>query len=116
MKFWVYLKKELSDLQPDFEKIFGVNNLYRDYENVWEWLESVDRQSDLYVNISRPHNWSKGEYDTPIKMIVESNNGVELNEAEFARRIKKQLKCDVYAGEILDDQQHDKSIRYERKY
>ncbi|MHA7059489.1 hypothetical protein ACWGOQ_0019845 [Aquimarina sp. M1] len=91
MKFWIYIKKELTDLQSDFEKIFEVDNLYRDYENVWEWIESTDRKSNLYLNISRPHDWKKGEYNKPIIIEVKSNNGTELDESEIAYKIKEQL-------------------------
>ena len=99
MKFWIYLEKELRELQPEFEKIFGVDNLYRDYENVWEWLESSDKKSKFYLNISRPHDWEKGEYEKPIMIIVESNIEEPLNEEEIAKMIKEELKCDVFAGE-----------------
>ena len=116
MKFWIYIKKELSDLQTDFEKIFGVDNLYRDYENVWEWLESSDRKSNLYLNISRPHDWKKGEYKKPIIIIVESNNGTELSELEIAFKIKKQLNCPVYSGEIHADRNDNPVIGKKRKY
>ncbi len=116
MKFWIYLERDLIDLQPEFEKIFRVNNLYRDYENVWEWIESSDRKSNLYLNISRPHDWEKGEYKKPIMIIVESNNGIELNESEIALRIKKQFNCDVFAGKIYTDQNDNPVIEEKRKY
>ena len=116
MKFWIYIEKELSDLQTDFEKIFGVNNLYWDYENVWEWIESSERKSELYLNISRPHDWVKGEYDKPIMIRVESNNGAELIESEIAFKIKKQLNCEVYAGEIHADRNDNPVIGEKRKY
>ena len=116
MKFWIYLEKELSDLQSDFEKIFEVDNLYHDYENVWEWVESSDRESNTYLNVSRPHDWSKGEYDKPIVIIVESNNGTELIEVEIAHRIKAQLNCEVFAGKIHADRNDNPVIEEERKY
>ncbi|WP_109853450.1 hypothetical protein [Aquimarina sp. AU58] len=117
MKFWIYIKKELTDLQSDFEKIFEVDNLYRDYENVWEWIESSDRKSNLYLNISRPHDWKKGEYDKPIMIEVESNNGTELDESEIAYKIKEQLNCgEVYAGEIHADKNDNPVITEERRY
>lgn len=116
MKFWIFIEKELSDLQADFEKIFGVNNLYRDYENVWEWIESSDHKSDLYLNISRPHDWEKGEYDKPIMITVESNNGTELIESEIASKIKKALNCDVFAGQIHADRNDNPVIEEQRKY
>ena len=116
MKFWIYLEKELTEIQSNFEKIFVVDNLYNDYENVWEWIESKDRESSIYLNISRPHDWKKGEYDKPIMIIVESNNGTELNEQEIANKIKRELKCDVFAGEIFAEKQDNPIIGEKRKY
>ncbi len=103
MKFWIYLERELSDLQWEFEKIFGVDNLYRDYENVWEWLESSDQNSEYYLNISRSHNWKTGDFDKPIMIIAQSNTPEKLDEASIAKRIKDRLACDVFAGEITID-------------
>jgi len=116
MKFWIYLKRELTDLQSDFEKIFGVDNLYNDYENVWEWIESSDRKSNIYLNISRPHDWNKGVYEKPIMIKVESNNGIKLNEEKIAKSIKERLKCEVFAGEIFADENDNPVIKEERKY
>lgn len=116
MKFWFYIAKELSDLESDFQRIFEVNNLYRDYENVWEWIESIDRKSKVYLNISRQHNWEKGEYDKPIILIIESNNVSRLNEAEIAFKIKKEFNCPVYAGEINIDQNDNPIIGVNREY
>ena len=110
------MKKELSDLQTDFEKIFRVDSLYRDYENVWEWIESNDHKSNFYLNISRPHDWEKGEYDKPIMIIVESNSETKLNELEIAFKIKKQLNCRVYAGEIHADRNNNPVIGEKREY
>ena len=116
MKFWIYLEKELSELQIDFEKIFEVDNLYHDYENVWEWIESSDQKSNLYLNISRPHDWEKGEYDEPIMIEVKSNNGNVLNELEIALKIKKQLNCEVFAGIIHADENDNPVIIEKRIY
>ena len=116
MKFWIYLERGLTDLQPDFKNIFGVDNLYYDYENVWEWIESSDKKSKIYLNISRPHDWKKGEYDKPIMITVESNNGTELIEVEIAHRIKAQFNCEVFAGKIHADRNDNPVIEEERKY
>ena len=116
MKFWIYIERDLIELQPKFEKIFGVDNLYRDYENVWEWIESSDRTLNIYLNISRPHDWEKGEYDKPIMITVESNNENKLNEEEIASMIKNGLKCEVFAGEIFADENDNPVIGEKRKY
>jgi hypothetical protein len=99
MKCWIYLEKELSELQEGFESIFEVNNLYRDYENVWEWIESEHRNAPFYLNISRSHDWSKGDYDQPIMILVESTEGKHLDEKEIALKIKNQFNCAVFVGE-----------------
>lgn len=116
MKFWIYLERELSNLQPEFERIFKVDNLYHDYENIWEWLESKDRNSLYYLNISRPHDWNKGIYDKPILIKVESNEGKQLDESIIARMIRDELRCDVFAGEISGDENDGSQSIEIRKY
>lgn len=115
MNFWIYLERELIDLQTDFEKIFSVNNLYHDYENVWEWIESSDRDSEIYLNISRPHDWKKGEYDKPIMIRVESRLK-NLSEETIANAIKNEFRCNVFAGEISVDENDNSVIIEKRKY
>ena len=116
IKFWIYIDRELSELQPKFEKIFGVDNLYRDYENVWEWIESSDSASSLYLNISRTHDWEKGEYNKPIMITVESNTEEDLNEEKIANLIKDELNCEVFTGEIFADNNDNPIIGEKRKY
>jgi hypothetical protein len=100
MKLNIYLKRELRELQPEFEKILGVDNLCRDYENNWEWLESRDTNSNYYLNISRPHNWKIGEYEKPIEIIIKSNLGEPLNGDLIIEKIKEGFKCDVVMVDI----------------
>ena len=85
---------------PRFEKAFGVDNLYRDYENMWEWLESKDRESEFYLNISRSHDWEKGNYDEPINMIIEKNSKELIDEDEIGRMLFKEFKITIYFGEL----------------
>ena len=116
MKFWIYLERELSDLILDFETIFGIDNLYRDYENVWEWITSSDTAATYDLNISRTHNWEKGNYDKPIIIIVKSEDRDSMNEVEIALRIKHHFKCDVYAGEIKVDSDDNPIFGKHRTY
>ena len=116
MKFWIYLERELSDLQSEFEEIFGVNNLYRDYENVWEWLESEDDTAKFNLKISRSHNWKTGDYDKPILILVHSESEPVLNESQIAMRIKDRFNCDVFAGEITFESYDKIIIGDHRKY
>ena len=99
-RFWMFLEIELTDLLPRFEKVFGVDNLYRDYENVWEWLESKDRESEFYLNISRSHDWKKGNYDEPINMIIEKNSKELIDEDKIGRMLFKEFKITIYFGEL----------------
>ncbi|MGB0521661.1 MAG: hypothetical protein ACPGJS_01815 [Flammeovirgaceae bacterium] len=116
MKFWIYSEKELADLQSGFEKIFEVDNLYHDYENVWEWIESIDKKASYYLNIRRPHNWEHGVYDKPIIIKVETNDGTDIDEIKIALKIKSEFRCDVFAGEIFADSDDNPIIKEERKY
>lgn len=96
----MYLEVELTDLLPRFEKAFQIDNLYRDYENVWEWLESKDRKSEFYLNISRSHNWKKGNYFEPINMIIEKNSEESISEDEIGKRLFNEFKTTIYFGEL----------------
>lgn len=116
MKFWIYLDKELVELKPDFEKLFGVENLYHDYENVWEWIESADRNSEIYLNISRTHDGISGDYDKPIMIKIEAHDALQLNEWEIAMKVKEHINCEVFAGEIHADQDDNPVILEERRY
>ncbi len=116
MKFWIYLERELSELLPEFKKIFGVNNLYYDYENVWEWIESKNENSKYYLNISRSHDWNKGDYDKPIMIKIKSNSNKKLNEEEIAKMIKEKFRCDVFVGEILVESSDNILIKNSKKY
>ena len=116
MKYWIYISEELKELKPLFEKVFEVDNLYFDYENVWEWIESSNKNSKYYLNIARTHVDLKGEYNKPIMILVKSNAKEELDEQGIAFRIKHVLKCDVYAGDICADDNDNPIIGRHRKY
>lgn len=99
-RFWMFLEIELTDLLPRFEKVFQIDNLYQDYENVWEWLESKDRKSEFYLNISRSHDWKKGNYDEPINMMIERNSKKSINQDEIGKNLLKEFKTTIYFGEL----------------
>lgn len=96
----MFLEIELTDLLPRFEKIFQVNNLYQDYENVWEWIESKDRASKFYLNISRSHDWEKGTYSEPINMIIEKNLKEPINEDEIGKKLFDEFRTTIFFGEL----------------
>lgn len=98
--FWIYLEREFTDLMPEFEKILGVNNLYRDYESTWEWIESKDRKARYFINIRRSHNWKQGDYNEPIHITIEPTTGQNIQEEYLAKLLKDGLHCDVFACEV----------------
>lgn len=99
-RFWMFLEIELSDMLPRLEKVFQVNNLHRDYENVWEWLESTDKAEELYFNISRSHNWEVGNYTDPICLLVEKTTGEPLEVEAIGRKLSIEFETTVYYGEL----------------
>ncbi|MCB9333910.1 MAG: hypothetical protein H6574_22875 [Lewinellaceae bacterium] len=110
-KFWLYLEIELTDLLPRFERIFQVDNLYRDYENVWEWIESRDSTGEIYLNISRSHNWENGNYSEPIQIILAHNSKEPIDEDEIGRKLLEEFKTPVFYGEL--DMNTSKAERYQ---
>jgi hypothetical protein len=104
MNYWFYLNRELTDICDQFQEIFGINSLQRDYENHWEWLEGKSADSTIYINVSRPHNWKTGEYDQPIRVRVEVNGGNEndLNLIhDFGYKLSSVLNKEVYFGDVV---------------
>ena len=104
--FWCYLESELLDLLPQFEKIFPISNIQRDYENVWEWLES--NGNDFNLNVSRSHNWKTGDYDDPIKIEISSEN-LKV-EDYYGNLFLQQFKTTIYFGELSHDDLGKNSI------
>lgn len=96
----MFLEIELIDLLPRFEKVFQIDNLYRDYENVWEWLESGDRKGEIYLNISRSHNWEKGNYTEPINIRIERNLKEPINVNESGKKLFDEFQTKIYFGEL----------------
>lgn len=117
MKFWVYSTIELIELKTQFEEVFKGHNLYHDYENFWEWIESENRNSSFYLNISRAHHdWQKSRFNEPIIIMIEPNNGQKLNEEEIALMMKDKLECEVFAGEISIGKNDKIIIGRKKKY
>ena len=100
MCVWMFLEIELSDLISKFEKVFQVDNLYYDYENVWEWIESKDRKGEIYLNVSRSHDWEKGNYSEPINMIVEKNSKEPINEDAIGKKLSEEFRTTIFWGEL----------------
>jgi hypothetical protein len=94
--FWLYLEIELLELLPRLEKIFPNLKIQRDYENVWEWLESFE--NGFKLNVSRSHNWEKGDYFDPIKIEIYSEN---LSDEDFYGNLFfSEFDSTIYFGEL----------------
>ena len=99
-RFWMYLEVELHELKERFEKLFQVDDLYRDYENVWEWIESSNKEGELYLNISRSHNWTSGNYNEPINIFIKINTAEPINDEEIGFKLLEEFKVPIYFGEL----------------
>lgn len=103
MNFWMYISNEILDLENDFAEIFKVNGFYRDYENVWEWIEGNSFWLNLKINISRKHNWIQGEYEEPLRIridykIPDLNNENIIN--EIGQALLYKFNVEIFYGEI----------------
>lgn len=97
LTMWTYSNKEISDLELEFEKVFNVN-LFRDYENVWEWIWNGPATENK-INISREHNMSTGIYEKPLRIILNWQSK-EINRDETIRKLQAVLKTKIFIGEI----------------
>ncbi len=115
-RFWMYLEMELLDLLPKFEQAFQVDNLYHDYENVWEWIESRDKKSPVYLNISRSHDWEKGNYKEPISISIESNTEEPVIVDEMGLKLKKVFCTTIYYGDLWIEKDDSIYTKLEKKF
>lgn len=101
-KFWFFIEQELSEVVNTMKDIFHISGLYRDYEDTWEWLESEDKDAEVYVNISREHNWKNGIYTCPVILVLrrkeEHFSLIEINELGII--IANMLGTVVFYGDI----------------
>lgn len=106
------LARELEDCGKDIMAVFGVADVSRDYENVWEWIES-SKSEQMHVNISRPHNWKTGDYDVPVIVRVSGPPDRLADELFFgyAQQIANRLRTDVWVGRPIFQPDNDR--RYE---
>ena len=81
-----------------------------------EWLESENKDLKYYLNISRPHDCNKGVYSKPIIILVEHNEKDQLNADSIAERIKRELNCDVFSGEIYYNSGDEPLIKSSHQY
>ena len=70
-KIWFFCRNEIMDLSSTFSLFFEADDLERDYENVWEWMEGYSRKYKVKINISREHDWEMGCYNKPIIIMMD---------------------------------------------
>ena len=99
LNIWTYCNKEISELLPKFDQIFGIK-LIRDYENIWEWIWNGSNANDK-INISREHNMKTGEYDKPLRIVLSWKSEI-LNQEELIHKIQSILKTPLFIGEIIN--------------
>jgi hypothetical protein len=108
------LARELDDCGKDIMAVFGVADFYRDYENVWEWVESREGQH-LDVNIARPHNGKTGDYDVPVIVKVSGAQKLLTDEILFSRaqQLADKLCTEVWLGRPIFNDKNDSRYDFE---
>ncbi|MDQ0112449.1 hypothetical protein [Paenibacillus harenae] len=109
--FWFFIEREMTDFIKDLNFLSCLDESHRDYEDTWEWYEfgSIDQISnDIYINISRKHNWKQGIYKCPVRLKYE-NSGMEINEIGLS--ISNQLGLKVYYGQVIYEGGNDYSYK-----
>ncbi|WNR46878.1 hypothetical protein [Paenibacillus roseipurpureus] len=99
-KFWFFIERELPEITEDLKHSLNLPDYYSDYEDTWEWCESVARDqngTDCYFDIAREHNWKHGKYECPVIFILKN---FPSNIEELGNRIMQKLKVSVYYGHV----------------
>ena len=113
LTFWTYSEIELVDLIEPFSKLFNSIDLTHDYENVWEWLKGSSSKFKSKINVSREHDWEKGEYDKPL-IIHFYYRGFRKNKAisEIGKLLANEFKREVNFGniDVLKDDSYKQEI------
>ena len=106
------LARELDDCGGEIMAVFGVTDFYRDYENIWEWVESRKGQP-LDVNISRPHDWKTGNYDVPVIVRLSGRKALLTDKIlfEHAQHLADRLHTEIWVGRPIFKDKDDS--RYE---
>ena len=89
LTFWTYSEKELSDLTKPLSELLDSKDLTRDYENVWEWIEGSSSELKSKINVSREHDWEKGEYEKPLILSFDYQG---FNKNKTVEKIGKRLR------------------------
>jgi len=101
LKFWTYSNIELEDLRKPLSKLLNTSELVRDYENVWEWIQGYCPKFRAKINVSREHDWEKGNFDKPLILTF---NYTGFNKSKTTNKIGQILaeyfNQDVNFGEI----------------
>ncbi len=92
--FWLFSEKELSDLHPIFENMFPTLSLYSDCEDTWEWLIGKTKTEDLFINISRKHNWKHGLYDEEVIIIIDTYNNEDVD--FYEKMLKEKFETTIF--------------------
>jgi len=102
LTYWTYSNKEISDLEDIFANLFESKDLYRDYENVWEWLEGNSEKYQSTINISREHNWVNGCFEKPLIIRLDFKSGIENNmKNEIGQILATEFNIKIYFGSIV---------------
>jgi len=123
----MYLKIEINgELNALMQKVWPSkteDELYRGYENEYEWVWIVLPEHQICLNVSRAHDWGeeKENYPTYISGFSSDQEGsqrVESISPEISIRIAQALECKVFVhdGNYYIDKQEGKLINvYEPK-
>lgn len=115
--YWTYIEKEMSDLIEIFEQMFPDLKFYRDYEDTWEWIQTEDRNTKNYLNISRRHNWETGIYDDKLKISIELITPTKSENIDrFGMELKNRLQTKIYFGEVIAVKQNTYEYRIIKEF
>jgi len=99
LTFWTFIQKEILDIEPILGRMFPTIDFIRDYEDTWEWTNGTSLNNELYVNVSRKHNWDKGVYDSELVFNIGTENNSEDEIDRLGHLIRVGLGEKTYYGQ-----------------
>lgn len=102
----MYLKIEINgELDALMQKVWPnktEDELYWDAENVYEWVWIALPEYQIYLNVSREHDWDEVHGNAPTYISgfssdKEGSKRVKLISSEISSRIAQTLGCKVFA-------------------
>ena len=105
--YWFFVDREMKDFVQDVDIFACLRDIHWDFEDTWEWYEYGSLNDALYINISREHDWIKGNYESPV-LLRYTRLGTDIQ--QIGASISHQLGVTVFYGEVAYKNGNDMAL------